>query len=92
MHGYGQQVLVGNERFKGPGGQSVTRDGDRYYLVYHAYDAQNGGHADVAGFSHRMDAGRLAFGHSLKKDSPNAYMGNRGLFRPRFERSGVACR
>jgi arabinan endo-1,5-alpha-L-arabinosidase len=43
MHGYGQQVLVGNERFKGPGGQSVLHDGDRYYLVYHAYDAQNNG-------------------------------------------------
>jgi len=43
MHGYGQQLLVGNERFKGPGGQSVFRDGDRYYLVYHAYDAQNNG-------------------------------------------------
>lgn len=43
MHGYGQQVLVGNDRFKGPGGQSVCRDGDRSYLVYHAYDAQNGG-------------------------------------------------
>ncbi|HWA91444.1 MAG TPA: arabinan endo-1,5-alpha-L-arabinosidase [Rhizomicrobium sp.] len=43
MHGYGQQVLIGSTRFKGPGGQSVTRDGERYYLVYHAYDAQNGG-------------------------------------------------
>jgi arabinan endo-1,5-alpha-L-arabinosidase len=43
MHGFGQQVLVGNERFKGPGGQSVLRDGERYYLVYHAYDAQNKG-------------------------------------------------
>jgi len=43
MHGYGQQLLVGNERFKGPGGASVLRDPSRDYLVYHAYDAQNGG-------------------------------------------------
>jgi arabinan endo-1,5-alpha-L-arabinosidase len=42
-HGYGQQVLVGNDRFKGPGGASVLRDPDRDYLVYHAYDAQNNG-------------------------------------------------
>lgn len=47
MRGYGQQVLVGNDRFKGPGGQSVLRDGDRYFLVYHAYDAQNNGIATL---------------------------------------------
>jgi arabinan endo-1,5-alpha-L-arabinosidase len=43
MHGYGQQVLVGNDRFKGPGGASVLRTPNRDYLVYHAYDAQNNG-------------------------------------------------
>ncbi|MEI9994373.1 MAG: arabinan endo-1,5-alpha-L-arabinosidase [Rhizomicrobium sp.] len=43
MHGYGQQLLVGNDRFKGPGGASVLRDPNRDYLVYHAYDAQNAG-------------------------------------------------
>jgi arabinan endo-1,5-alpha-L-arabinosidase len=43
MRGFGQQVLVGGARFKGPGGASVLRDPDRDYLVYHAYDAQNNG-------------------------------------------------
>jgi len=30
-------------RFKGPGGGSVVRDGERYRIVYHAYDTQRNG-------------------------------------------------
>lgn len=30
-------------RWRGPGGASILRDGDRDYIVYHAYDAKNKG-------------------------------------------------
>jgi len=43
MEGGGSVVVQGNERFKGTGHNAVLRDGDRDYLVYHAYDAQAGG-------------------------------------------------
>jgi arabinan endo-1,5-alpha-L-arabinosidase len=43
MDGWGQQVLVGNDRFKGPGGASVFNNGTQDFLVYHAYDANNDG-------------------------------------------------
>jgi arabinan endo-1,5-alpha-L-arabinosidase len=43
MDGYGTVVLQGNRRFRGPGHQAVLRDGDRDYLVYHAYDAEHDG-------------------------------------------------
>ena len=32
-----------SRRFKGPGGASILRSGDREIIVYHAYDAQNKG-------------------------------------------------
>lgn len=41
--GYGTLLLEGNRRFHGPGHNAVLRDKDRDYLVYHAYDAQQGG-------------------------------------------------
>jgi len=41
--GGGHLVLEGNERYRGPGGQSVYLDGDIYRLVYHAYDTSAGG-------------------------------------------------
>lgn len=40
----GYTVLdVGDERWKGPGGQSVYETGDGWLLVYHSYDADNRG-------------------------------------------------
>jgi len=43
MDGYGTVVIQGNRRFRGPGHQAILRDGDRDYLVYHAYDAERDG-------------------------------------------------
>ena len=43
MDGYGMVVLQSDRRFRGPGHQAVLRDGDRDYLVYHAYDAEHDG-------------------------------------------------
>lgn len=41
--GSGELLLEGNDRYRGPGGQSVYRDENIYRLVHHAYDtAQNG--------------------------------------------------
>lgn len=42
-NGGGDVILEGDARFRGPGGQSVYRDGDTYRLVYHAYDASQNG-------------------------------------------------
>jgi len=47
MEGGGSIVIQGNERFHGTGHNAVLRDGDRDYLVYHAYDAQNAGIATL---------------------------------------------
>jgi arabinan endo-1,5-alpha-L-arabinosidase len=41
--GGGWQVLDGKQRWKGPGHNSVLEDGEKIYLVYHSYDAQNAG-------------------------------------------------
>jgi arabinan endo-1,5-alpha-L-arabinosidase len=41
--GGGSVVITGNERFKGTGHNSVLREGERDYLVYHAYDTSNAG-------------------------------------------------
>lgn len=43
MDGGASIVIEGDARFKGTGHNSFLRDGDRDYLVYHAYDADNGG-------------------------------------------------
>ena len=43
MEGGGSVVIQGNERFKGTGHNAVLHDGDRDYLVYHAYDAEQKG-------------------------------------------------
>ncbi|HWD39159.1 MAG TPA: arabinan endo-1,5-alpha-L-arabinosidase [Fimbriimonas sp.] len=43
MEGGGTHVLDGKQRWKGPGGQSVIKDGRNYVLVYHSYDAQANG-------------------------------------------------
>jgi arabinan endo-1,5-alpha-L-arabinosidase len=42
LEGGGTQLLVGNGRWLGPGGQSVLQQADRDYLVFHAYDASTG--------------------------------------------------
>ena len=42
MDGNATELLAGNDRWKGPGGESVLQDGDRDLLVFHAYDAKDG--------------------------------------------------
>jgi arabinan endo-1,5-alpha-L-arabinosidase len=42
MEGNATELLAGNDRWKGPGGQSVMQDGDRDLLFFHAYDAKDG--------------------------------------------------
>ena len=42
VEGGGTQVLAGNSRWLGPGGQSVLQERDRDLLVFHAYDATTG--------------------------------------------------
>ncbi len=41
--GGGELLLAGNDRYRGPGGQSVYRDGSTYRLVYHAYEVSKNG-------------------------------------------------
>ena len=43
LDGYGTLLLQGNRQFRGPGHNAVLVDEDADYLVYHAYDAANGG-------------------------------------------------
>lgn len=43
LEGGGTVIETGGERWKGPGGQDVYRDGARWVLARHAYDAANGG-------------------------------------------------
>ena len=47
LDGYGTVVLAGSRRFRGPGHNAFLRDGERDYLVYHAYDADNDGAATL---------------------------------------------
>jgi arabinan endo-1,5-alpha-L-arabinosidase len=39
----GTLLLEGNDRYRGPGHNAILVDGDRYYNVYHAYDASDAG-------------------------------------------------
>lgn len=41
--GGGTLVLQGAGRWRGPGHNAIVHDGDRYWNVYHSYDADNGG-------------------------------------------------
>jgi len=43
MQGGGTSLLEGSDRWRGPGHNSILKDGDTYWLVYHAYDANNRG-------------------------------------------------
>lgn len=45
--GGGTQVVVGDERWRGPGHNSVITVGSDQYLVYHAYDSTHGGAATL---------------------------------------------
>ena len=45
IEGGGTLVLAGYGRFRGPGHNSVLREGNTDYLVHHFYDAENGGHS-----------------------------------------------
>ncbi|GAC1428646.1 MAG: arabinan endo-1,5-alpha-L-arabinosidase [Chloroflexota bacterium] len=47
MEGAATPVLAGSGRYRGPGGQSVLVDGSSYWLVYHYYDAADGGTAKL---------------------------------------------
>ena len=40
--GGGTPVLVANQRWLGPGGESLFVDRDQTIMVFHAYDAQTG--------------------------------------------------
>jgi arabinan endo-1,5-alpha-L-arabinosidase len=42
MKGGGTPLLVGNDRWWGPGGESVLLQSDRDIIVFHAYDANTG--------------------------------------------------
>jgi arabinan endo-1,5-alpha-L-arabinosidase len=43
VEGGGSPVIEGNTRFKAFGHNAFLRDGERDYLVYHAYDTEQGG-------------------------------------------------
>ncbi len=43
LSGAARQVLAGSGRYRGPGGESIYVDGQTYWLVYHYYDADDGG-------------------------------------------------
>ena len=47
LEGFAQVVLHGDldktKRWRGPGHVSILRDGQKHYIAYHAYDAQNRG-------------------------------------------------
>lgn len=47
-NGGGTQLLASQGRFRGPGGETVLHDGDRYLLVHHYYDADDNGNARLA--------------------------------------------
>lgn len=47
LDGYGTLVLDGNRKFRGPGHNAVLSDGERDWLVYHAYDADRDGLATL---------------------------------------------
>lgn len=43
LKGGGTLVLDGKTAFKGPGHNAILIEGDKYYLVYHAYDVKSNG-------------------------------------------------
>jgi arabinan endo-1,5-alpha-L-arabinosidase len=47
MEGYGNVIVRGERRYRGPGHCAVLQDGDLSYLVYHAYDAEHDGRSTL---------------------------------------------
>ncbi len=47
LEGGGTLILASQGRYRGPGGQSVVRDGSRFLLVHHYYDADDNGVSKV---------------------------------------------
>ena len=47
LEGGGSVVIQGNERFKGTGHNAFLREGEIDYLVYHAYDTEQGGRPNL---------------------------------------------
>jgi arabinan endo-1,5-alpha-L-arabinosidase len=45
--GGGSTVVLGNQRWRGPGHNAVLTSAGHQYLVYHAYDATKGGVATL---------------------------------------------
>lgn len=45
--GGGSLILASHGRYRGPGGESVVRDGNRFLLVHHYYDADDNGVSKV---------------------------------------------
>jgi len=43
LEGGGSIVIQGDARFKGTGHSAYLREGERDYLVYHAYDVEHAG-------------------------------------------------
>jgi arabinan endo-1,5-alpha-L-arabinosidase len=43
MEDGGTQILFANERYRGPGHNAIYSEDDQDYIVYHAYDAVQGG-------------------------------------------------
>ncbi len=41
--GGGTPVVQGDSRWRGPGHNAILKRSDRYFNIYHAYDAKNGG-------------------------------------------------
>jgi arabinan endo-1,5-alpha-L-arabinosidase len=65
MQGGGTQLLVGNERWVGPGGESVLLEpGGHDVLAFHAYDAQTGMRAlQISTLTWTDDWPHAALGH-----------------------------
>jgi arabinan endo-1,5-alpha-L-arabinosidase len=47
LAGGGSLVLAGDENWKGPGHNEILQDGEKEYLVHHAYDVHNDGRATL---------------------------------------------
>ncbi|HYC70315.1 MAG TPA: glycoside hydrolase family 43 protein [Opitutaceae bacterium] len=56
LEGGGTVIEMGGARWKGPGGQDVHRDGERWVLARHAYDAENNGRPALRIADLRWDA------------------------------------
>ncbi len=67
MEGGATPLLLGNNRWIGPGGESVLQQKDNDIIVFHAYDAQNG-HPSLQISTIDWNAG---WPHAVLEDAPN---------------------